>query len=66
MANEAKPREYSYDVACESLAEYFLGQPRKREDVQVLAQHIQNAVEEFFVDNNGWFVQTHDAPLPTA
>lgn len=44
------PKTYSYDPACESLAEYFLGTVRKHEDVQDLAQHIQSAVEDWLFD----------------
>lgn len=57
--------KYSYDSACEILAEYFLGQPRDPEHVKALAQHVQQAVEDWFVDKNGWFVPVNKpTPLP--
>lgn len=60
----AARKEYSYDSACEILAEYFLGQPRSPDEVKALAQHVQDAVEAWFVEKNGWFVATHDDAAP--
>lgn len=37
----------SYDSACESLAEYFLGQPHDPGEAKELAQHVQDAVEDW-------------------
>jgi hypothetical protein len=43
------PQTKGYDSMCEMLAEYFLGQPRSPEDVKDLAQCVQDAVEDWFV-----------------
>lgn len=40
----------TYDSACEILAEYFLGTERNSDEVRDLAQHVQDAVEEWIGD----------------
>lgn len=50
----ASGRQYSYDSACEELAEHFLtGSPQARlpEAKEELAQDIQDAVESWFADH---------------
>lgn len=41
-------KSYSYDMACERLAKYFLGSECNQQDVQALSQSVQDAVEAFF------------------
>jgi len=40
-------KELNYDPECENLARYFLSDKARPETVQCLAQHIQNAVEDW-------------------
>lgn len=42
--------EKNYDSACERLAEHFLGQNAERDAVEELAQHVQDAVEDWMRD----------------
>jgi hypothetical protein len=50
---------YSYDGACETLAEHFLSTVAERDAVKELAQHIQDAVED-------WFQYIADKPVARA
>lgn len=53
---DTKKPAYSYDLACEELAEHFLGAGAERADIEELAQLVQDAVE-------GWFA-AHEIPAP--
>jgi len=47
----AKKKEYSHDVKCYDLAEYFLGDstyPVTEKDIKDLAQEIQQVIEDWF------------------
>jgi hypothetical protein len=40
-------KKYAYDAACEALAEYFLTDTSRKDLAPDLAQHIQEAVEDW-------------------